>query len=60
MTMTDLSAKALTNTDNCYSQFAETLEMCGKFTAYYADMVNYVSCKTKREKTANFGLRKEM
>ena len=49
----------MTNADNYYSQLAETLEMCGKFTAYYADMINYVPCKTKREKTANFWRRKE-
>ena len=42
------------------TQFAETLEICGKFTAYYTNMVNYVPYKTKREKTANFWLRKEM
>jgi len=41
------------------TQFAETLEICGKFTAYDANMINYVPCKTKREKTANFGRRKE-
>jgi len=41
------------------TQFAETLEICGKFTAYYINVVNYVPCKTKREKSANFGRRKE-
>jgi hypothetical protein len=40
--------------------FAETLEICGKFTAYHTNMVNYVPCKTKREKSANFGHRKEI
>mgnify|MGYP001159381855 CR=1 FL=1 len=48
------------NAHNYYSQFAETLEICGKFTAYYADMVNYVAHKANVEKTANFWLRKEM
>ena len=42
------------------TQFAETLEICGKFAAYYADMVNYVAHKANVEKTANFWLRKEM
>jgi len=38
-----------TNPCNYYSQFAETLEICGKFLGYRANMINYVSCKTKRE-----------
>ena len=42
------------------TQFAETLEICGKFTAYHANMVNYIAQKANSEKTANFWLRKEM
>jgi hypothetical protein len=50
----------MTNADNCYSQFAETLEICGKFAAYHTNVVNYVPCKANSEKTANFSERKEV
>jgi hypothetical protein len=42
------------------TDFAETAEISGKFTAYYANMINYVHRKTNSEKSANFWRREEL
>ena len=49
-----------TNPCNYYSRSAETAQTTGKTIAEGADMINYVPCETKHEKSTNFGLRKEM